>query len=101
MTPNSAYTLVPIQKGTDYTPTELPAGKGRMTGPIFAVLCTRSTGTGTCKISALGNPVPVEVPSQSFRQGVVYYIYLRQLVDDDGGNLSFLGYQYAQHPQFF
>ena len=117
MTPNSAYKLVRILPNVDYSPATIYIRHGKISPdlenteadtrpkiyggkgpPIFAVLCTKSTGSGFCKIQLLGNDEPVELPSQAFRQGVVYYMYFKKLIDDDGGNLKFVGYQYQEHP---
>ncbi len=118
MNPNSAYKLVKIVAGVDYSPTttyirhgsidpelaetehdKRPKIYGGKTPPIFALLCTQSTGTGYCKIQLIGNDTPVEMPSQSFRQGVVYHMYLKTLVDDDDKNLKFVGFQYKEPPE--
>ena len=106
MNPNSAYKLITIEKGIDYAPENVYIKHGAVkadvyggkTPPIFAVLCTKSTGDGYCKIKLLGDEHPVEMLSQSFRQGVVYYIYIKELVEDDGGNLKFVGFQYPKSP---
>ncbi len=114
MNPNSCYKMINVVEGTDYTPTEQftthvdpnlgetsPAGptvSAGLNSPIFALLCTASTGSGNVEIQALGNDTPVVFPSNAFIKGVVYYIYLKKLVSDDGGAVSFVGFQYNAYP---
>ena len=105
MSPNSAYDLINIVVGTDYSPvaTSIPypanpsSGimvNGPVTAPVYALFCTASN-TGTTTITTLaGNTV--DVPAGAFKQGVVYYIYLGILVADGGG--SFIGYKYTGLP---
>jgi hypothetical protein len=115
MTPNSAFNLVNIVVGTNYAPvqtaqtiqgqpsTSVPTGivtiAGPMTGPIFALFCTANS-TGNTVVRALGAPddgsADITFPSGSFKQGVVYYMYLKNLVADGGA--AFVGYQYAALP---
>ena len=65
------------------------------------MLCTKSTGTGVVVLKALGNDVDVNIPTETFKVGVVYYIYLKELIDDDGNGVEFIGYQYQSHPFAF
>lgn len=113
MTPNSAYELVPIVKGTDYSPQAIteafvdpntgapvspaPTVSAGNTAPIFAMLCTAS-GAGSVVIRALGNDSDITIPGVAFVEGVVYYIYLKKLVDDNSGAFKFVGYRYKQTP---
>lgn len=113
MMPNSGYELVKIVKGTDYSPAARTADfvdpnlgalsptytvSDGYTPPIFALLCTKSTGSGNCEIEALGNDGAVIFPSNAFVKGNVYYIYLKRLIDDDFGGLQFVGFRYANMP---
>jgi hypothetical protein len=111
MQPNSAYKLIPIVVGTDYTPTQQytthddpntgptsppgPTVANGLNSPIYAMFCT-ATNSGTTKVRLLGDTADISFPSGSFKQGVVYYVYLKKLVDDGGG--SFIGYLYQQYP---
>ena len=111
MVPNSAYKLVPIVAGTNYAPAattedfvdpnlglQSPAGAtvaGPMSPPIFALFCTYSSGVGNVVLQALGNDDNVVIPASAFKEGVVYYIYLKKLLS---GDVTFVGYQYAQMP---
>lgn len=109
MQPNSGYALIPIVKETDYTPMDITRSHGNTdiqiyagkSNPIFALWCIESTDVGVVKIMSLGNDMPVTVPAGAFRQGVVYYMYLKQLVEDAGGKVKFIGYQYATHPSIY
>lgn len=114
MNPNSAHELVVITQGTDYTPTEQfvnhnnpnsgptsppgPLVSNGLNSPVFALLCTSSTGAGNIKLRALGNNSDITIPAAAFKQGVVYYLYLKKLVDDGGGAVTFVGYKYKQYP---
>jgi hypothetical protein len=116
MHPNSAYSLIPIAVGTNYTPVEQfityqnpngqpvvspcvePQVSNGLTPPVFALFCT-ATNTGTTQVQLLGDSAPTSFPAGSFKQGVVYYMYLAILVADGGG--SFIGYKYAQYPFIF
>lgn len=107
MTPNSAYSLVPILQGVDYTPTPIyetigstNVEKGK-TPPIFALLCTKGGTSGNIQIRLLGDSSAVTIPSMTFKQGVVYYMYLAELVNDNGGDVTFVGYKYSAHPLVF
>ena len=111
MTPNSAYTLVPIVVGTNYAPAAQqtnfvdpnsgpssppgPLVDNGVTPPIYAMFCTVQ-GAGTVQIKAIGNSVAISIPAAAFKVGVVYYIYLGTLVAD--GGCTFVGYQYAHNP---
>lgn len=117
MTPNSCYELVPIVQGTDYSPAPItgpftdpntgavvspaPTVSAGVTAPIFALLCTASTGSGNVKIRALGNGSDITIPCAAFVEGVVYYIYLKKLVDDNSGAVKFVGYRYGNNPLVF
>ena len=113
MTPNSAYKFVPIVSNTDYTPTAITvenkdpntgAGTGIFvkngyTPPIYALLCTDSTGDATTiTIQALGDGSATTVAASSFVPGVVYYIYIRKIV---GTAVKFIGFQYQSTPLVF
>ena len=103
MNPNSAYDLVDIVVGTDYSPvaTTVPFPRdpsinvaGPVSSPVYALFCT-ATNTGTTTIKTMaGNTI--NIPAGAFKQGVVYYIYLRILVADGGG--TFVGYMYTGLP---
>lgn len=109
MNPNSAYSLVPITVGTDYTPTaqtttHLDGNTGAVTtaivgnglsSPVYAMFCTVSN-TGNTQVQLLGDLAPVTFPAGSFKQGVIYYMYLKTLVADGGG--SFIGFKYNAYP---
>lgn len=93
MLPNSAYAIVPIVKGTDYSV---------LNNPIYALLCIKSSGVAPVTIQALGNPDTspegVIMTADVFKVGVVYYIYLKRLIDDASGTVAFVGYQYPSRP---
>jgi hypothetical protein len=115
MMPNSAHQLVNIVVGTDYTPVSttvtvtgpptpiVPSGHvtvpGPLTSPVFALFCTVAN-TGNTIIRAIGakddGTEDITFPAGSFKQGVVYYIYLKKLVADGGG--AFIGYKYSTTP---
>lgn len=111
MNPNSAYSQVAIVVGTDYTPTAQftnhvdpnvgvtsppgPQVANGLNSPVFALFCT-VTSTGNTQIQLLGDNAPVTYPAGSFKQGVVYYMYLKKLVADGGA--SFVGFRYQQYP---
>ena len=110
MSPNSAYKLIPIVDGVDYSPApqtmpELDPNTGLATGktvkngwsaPIYALLCTASNGnTTTIQIQALGDGSPTTFYSKAFVPGVVYYMYVSKVI---GTNASFIGYQYQSAP---
>jgi hypothetical protein len=118
MLPNSGYELVPIVPGVDYSPAAqttdfvdpnsgLPNSPAHMvangvSAPIFALLCTKSSGAGSIVIQALGNTSGgVTILSTAFVAGQVYYIYLKKLLNDNSGAVAFVGYRYAQMPQVF
>jgi len=89
MLPNSAFKLEPIVTGTDYS---------QDAKPIYALLCTKSAGAGNIIMKARGNDTGVTMPSDAFVVGVIYYIYLGELVDDDSGNVEFIGFRYHAMP---
>jgi len=111
MTPNSAYSLIPIVVGTDYSPVQQytthvdpnvgptsppgPTVENGLNSPVYALFCTTTT-TGTTQIQLLGDAAPISFPAGSFKQGVVYYMYLKKIVADGGG--TFVGYKYTTHP---
>jgi len=109
MNPNSAYSLVPIVVGTDYSPTaQTTAHTDPNTGasssvivdnglnsPVYAMFCTVGN-QAPVDIQLLGDVSPVTFPSGSFKQGVIYYMYLKKLVADGGG--SFIGFKYNSYP---
>ena len=105
MQPNSAYSLVPIVKGTDYSPTSATINKdgyqvnAGLTAPIYALLCVKSTGAGSVQIQALGDTAPITFTADVFKVGVIYPIYIKKLVDDAGGSVGFVGFKYSAHPQ--
>lgn len=107
MTPNSAYSLVDIVKGVDYTPGPVTETIGAATiekgrqPPIYGLLCTKGGTTGNIQLTLLGMDTPITIPSATFKQGVVYYFYLKELVDDDGGDVTFVGMKYNNHPMVF
>jgi hypothetical protein len=109
MNPNSAYSLVTIIVGTDYTPsaqtithkdgntgapTTVTVNNG-LNSPVYAMFCT-VTNTGNTQVQLLGDAAPTTFPAGSFKQGVIYYMYLKKLVADGGG--SFVGFQYNAYP---
>lgn len=110
MSPNSAYKLVPITDGVDYSPipqtiavldpnTGVPTGKNAqngMTPPIYALLCIASNGnTTTIQIQAFGDSTPTTFYTKAFVPGVVYYMYVAKVI---GTNAAFIGYQYQTTP---
>lgn len=111
MQPNSAYSQVAIVVNTDYTPTQQytthvdpnigptsPAGPTVQNGfnsPVYGLFCT-VTNTSTVQIQCLGDASPVSYPAGAFKQGVVYYMYLKKLVADGGG--AFIGFRYTTYP---
>ena len=111
MTPNSAYSMIPIVVGTDYTPTEQftthddpnigptsppgPTVSNGLNSPVYALFCTQTT-TAPVQIQLLGDSSPITITTGAFKQGVVYYMYLQKLVDDGGG--IFIGLKYQQYP---
>lgn len=107
MTPNSAYSLVPIVEGVDYTPGPVneiigaaTIEKGRMP-PIYGLLCTKGGTSGNISLMLLGMTDPILIPATTFKQGVVYYFYLKELVDDNSGDVTFVGMKYNNSPQVF
>lgn len=107
MNPNSAYELIEIQEGVDYSPSEQftnyggpggPSVSAGMSSPVFALFCIESSGVGNIKIRSLGNDSDITIPAAAFKQGVVYYMYLKELVDDNGGAVKFVGYKYKTYP---
>jgi len=107
MTPNSAYELVNIEKDVDYSPKmnhqpgsvhNGPVVAKGINPPIFALWCVESCNTGTVSIHALGNENPTEIPCNAFKAGVVYYIYLKKLLNDNDGKVKFVGYKYKEAP---
>jgi hypothetical protein len=107
MTPNSAYSLVNIVEGVDYTqaPTTSMVGPVSVqTGlepPIYALLCTKGGTSGNIEIQLLGMGSPISIPATTFKQGVVYYMYLKKLVDDNSGDVTFVGFRYANSPAVY
>lgn len=110
MTPNSAYELVDIEKNVDYSPkinnqptstNDGPVVSKGMTPPVFALWCVESCNTGTVSIHPLGNENPIEVPCNAFKPGVVYYIYLKKLLNDNDGKVKFIGYRYKDNPMTY
>lgn len=107
MTPNSAYSLVEIVEGQDYTPGPVTSMVGPVsvqTGlepPIYALLCTKGGTSGNIQIQLLGMDSPITIPSTTFKQGVVYYMYLKKLVDDNSGDVTFVGLKYANSPAVY
>lgn len=111
MTPNSAYSMIPIVVGTDYTPTQQftthvdpnvgptsppgPTVSNGLNSPVYALFCTTTT-TGPAQIELLGDSSPITIPAGAFVKGVVYYMYLKKLVADGSG--TFIGLRYQQHP---
>jgi hypothetical protein len=111
MQPNSAYKLVTIVAGTDYTPVEQftthtdpnigptsppgPTVSNGLTSPIYAIFCTVSN-TSTTKIQLLGDSVPTDFAAGALKQGVVYNMYISKITDLGGG--TFIGMSYQQHP---
>jgi len=107
MTPNSAYSLVDIVQGVDYTPGPVneiigtaTIEKGRQP-PIYGLLCTKGGTAGDIQIQLLGMDAPITIPATTFKQGVIYYFYLKILVDDNAGDVKFVGMKYNNHPQIF
>lgn len=107
MTPNSAYSLIDIVEGVDYTPVPIievigtaNIEKGR-TPPIYGLLCTKGGTAGNIQIQLLGMSAPISIPSTTFKQGVVYYLYLAILVDDNSGDVTFVGMKYNNSPMIF
>jgi len=112
MLPNSAYELVPIVAGTDYSPSArttehidpntgepmspAPVVANGLTPPIFALWCTANTGGGTVVLQAIGNDNNVSIPGNAFTVGRVYYFYLKKLLN--AGGVTFVGYRYANMP---
>jgi hypothetical protein len=92
MTPNSGYELVPIVMGYDYSTDN---------NPIYALLCTKSSGTAPITIQAPGNATPITINADTFKVGVVYYFYLKMLVDDASATVAFVGYRYPSRPMIF
>ena len=111
MNPNSAYKSIDIVVGTDYTPTEQftthndpnigatsppgPTVSAGLDSPIYAMLCTASN-TGPCEIQLLGDSASIIYPAGTFKQGVVYYMYLKKLVS--AGGSAFVGFKYHSYP---
>lgn len=111
MNPNSAYSMVPIVVGTDYTSVEQftphvdpnlgvtsppgPTVSNGLNPPVYALFCT-VTSTGNTQLQLLGDAAPVTFPAGSFKQGVVYYMYLKTLVV--AGGVEFIGFRYNQYP---
>lgn len=96
--------MVPIVPGSDYTPQPIAATKGGhpvQAGeepPIFALLCTKGGTAGNVVLRCLGDNSDVTIPSTTFKQGVVYPLYLKELVDDNGGDVEFIGLRYRSAP---
>lgn len=111
MNPNSAYSQVAIVVGTDYSPVTQytthvdpnvgptsppgPTVANGLNSPVFALFCT-VTSTSATQVQLLGDAAAVTYPSGSFKQGVVYYMYLKKLVADGGA--SFIGFRYNSYP---
>jgi hypothetical protein len=106
MMPNSAYTLEAIVLEQDYTPQQKfrtmgvggPSVKDGIEGPIYAVLITESATTGSITLECLGNEEPVTIPCNALKVGVVYNIYLKKLITDNGGAVKMMGFRYSTHP---
>lgn len=104
MNPNSAYELIEIEVGTDYSPTTIFETVGTtnvpkgLSAPVYALLCTKSGTSGNVQIKTLGMDEPIDIPAATFKQGVVYYMYLKELVDDNSGDVKFVGFKYKSHP---
>lgn len=104
MNPNSAYELIEIVVGTDYSPTTIFETVGTanvpkgLSAPVYALLCTKGGTTGDVQIKTLGMDEPIDIPAATFKQGVVYYMYLKELVDDNGGDVKFVGFKYKSYP---
>lgn len=111
MTPNSAYKIVPIEKGKDYCPRPASGGSFASSDPvIFSILCVENTAGGSSNpdkmryvvLQTVGGHLdgdePVSIPAQAFKPGVHYPIYLASLVDDCDGLVRFVGYQYKVCP---
>ena len=103
MTPNSAYELVEIAEGVDYTPAEIKDGSVTVgiEPPIYALLCTKGGTSGDVEIKLLGNSSAITIPATTFKQGVVYYMYLKELVDDNSADVKFVGFRYNNHPMVY
>ena len=107
MTPNSAYSLVEIVEGTDYTPAPKMGDVGGnaveigVEPPIYGLLCTKSGTAGNIELKLLGMANSILIPSATFKQGVIYYFYLKELVDDNSGDVTFVGMKYNNSPQIF
>lgn len=86
MNPNSAYKLVKIVPGNDYS---------ESTSTLFALHCVK-TNTTVVKIKLLGDSTFTEFPPQSFIQGAVYSLYLRELEKES--DVEFIGYLYETKP---
>jgi hypothetical protein len=109
MNPNSAFSMLPIVVGTDYTPTAQttvhldpntgapgPSVDNGLNSPVYAILCTVSN-TGSTSMQLLGDAAVTVFPAGTFKQGVVYHMYLKKITVDGGG--SFVGFRYASYPQ--
>lgn len=107
MTPNSAYSLIDIVVGVDYTPGPINETigtaiieKGRQP-PIYGLLCTKGGTAGNIELKLLGMTDPISIPAATFKQGVIYYFYLKELVSDNGGDVKFVGVKYNNFPLVF
>jgi len=105
MTPNSAWSMIPIVEGVDYTQEVTYESVGTAsvgtgyTPPIYALLCTTGGTAGNVVLQLLGDPdAGVTMPATTFKQGVIYPMYLRKLIDDNGGNVAFVGLRYRSSP---
>ncbi len=85
MTPNSAYRLIKVVPGNDYSTTIT----------LFALHCIK-TNTTLVSIKLLGDDKFIDFPPESFIQGAVYAMYLKELAP--GSDVEFIGYQYDQKP---
>lgn len=107
MNPNSAYKIINIEVGKDYCPTPAKGDSFASSDPvIFSLLCVANDGaTGNVEIltigSSLDNENSIQIPAQAFKPGVHYPIYLAKLINDCGGKVKFVGYQYKVCPLTF
>lgn len=114
MNPNSAYSLVEIVPGTDYTPEmqytnhvdpnlgeQSPAGpqvEAGLNSPVYAIMCITSN-TSNVELRLLGDEATITFPSGAFVKGVVYYMYLQIILEPGGG--EWIGFKYQAHPLVF
>lgn len=86
MNPNSAFRLIKIQPGNDYSD---------HSSTVFALHCTK-TNTTPVKLKLQGDQVYTEFPPESFIHGAVYALYIKMLAE--GSDVEFIGYVYEQKP---